>query len=34
VFAVVLQPRFNACPTDPAHTIVERDGKRELVEMR
>ena len=29
-----LQPRFNACPTDPADTIVEREGKRELVEMR
>jgi putative SOS response-associated peptidase YedK len=29
-----LQPRFNACPTDPADTIVERDGKRELVAMR
>ena len=28
------QPRFNACPTDPADTIVEHDGKRELVEMR
>jgi hypothetical protein len=29
-----LQLRFNACPTDPADTIVEHDGKRELVEMR
>src|SRR5437016_902327 len=29
-----LRPRFNACPTDPADTIVEQDGKRELVEMR
>jgi hypothetical protein len=29
-----LQPRFNACPTDPADTIVERESKRELVEMR
>ena len=29
-----LQPRFNACPTDPADTIVEHDGMRELVEMR
>jgi hypothetical protein len=29
-----LQPRFNACPTDPADTIVEHGGKRELVEMR
>jgi hypothetical protein len=22
-----LQPRFNACPTDPADTIVERESK-------
>jgi putative SOS response-associated peptidase YedK len=22
-----LQPRFNACPTDPADTIVEHEGK-------
>jgi putative SOS response-associated peptidase YedK len=29
-----LQPRFNACPTDPADTIVEQEGKRRLVEMR
>jgi len=29
-----LQPRFNACPTDPTDTIVEHDGKRELFEMR
>jgi putative SOS response-associated peptidase YedK len=29
-----LQPRFNACPTDPADTIVEHEGKRQLVEMR
>ena len=29
-----LQPRFNACPTDPADTIVEHEGKRKLVEMR
>ena len=29
-----LQPRFNACPTDPADTIVEHEGKRALVEMR
>ena len=28
------QPRFNACPTDPADTVVEHDGRRELVEMR
>ena len=29
-----LQPRFNACPTDPADTIVEHEGKRALFEMR
>jgi putative SOS response-associated peptidase YedK len=29
-----LRPRFNACPTDPADTIVEHDGQRHLVEMR
>jgi putative SOS response-associated peptidase YedK len=29
VFCVV-----NVCPTDPVDTIVERDGKRELVPMR
>src|SRR4051812_34687997 len=29
-----LQPRFNACPTDPADTIVDHEGKRRLVEMR
>ena len=28
------QPRFNVCPTDPADTVVTRDGARELVEMR
>jgi hypothetical protein len=27
-------PRFHTCPTDPADTIGEHDGKRELVEMR
>src|SRR5258705_3960181 len=27
-----LQPRFNACPTDPADTILEHDGNRQLVE--
>jgi hypothetical protein len=26
------QPRFNACPTDPADTIVEHEGKHERVE--
>ena len=25
-----LQPRFNACPTDPADTVVEHEGKRAL----
>ena len=29
-----LKPRFNACPTDPADTIIEHDDKRHLVEMR
>jgi putative SOS response-associated peptidase YedK len=28
-----LQPRFNACPTDPADVIVPNDGARELKEM-
>jgi putative SOS response-associated peptidase YedK len=28
------QPQFNVCPTDPADTVVARDGTRELVEMR
>jgi putative SOS response-associated peptidase YedK len=28
------QPRYNVCPTDPIDTVVERDGKRELVTMR
>jgi hypothetical protein len=28
------QPRYNVCPTDPVDTIVQRDGKRELVSMR
>jgi putative SOS response-associated peptidase YedK len=28
------QARYNVCPTDPVDTIVERDGKRELVTMR
>jgi len=25
------QARYNVCPTDPVDTIVEHDGKRELV---
>jgi putative SOS response-associated peptidase YedK len=29
-----LQPRYNVCPTDTIDTVVERDGKRELVPMR
>jgi putative SOS response-associated peptidase YedK len=28
------QARYNVCPTDQVDTIVERDGKRELVPMR
>jgi putative SOS response-associated peptidase YedK len=28
------QARYNVCPTDPIDTVVERDGKRELVTMR
>jgi putative SOS response-associated peptidase YedK len=28
------QPRFNACPTDPADVVVPNDGARELKEMR
>jgi putative SOS response-associated peptidase YedK len=28
------QARYNVCPTDPVDTIVEHDGKRELVSMR
>lgn len=28
------QARYNACPTDPVGTIVEHDGKRDLVSMR
>jgi putative SOS response-associated peptidase YedK len=28
------QARYDVCPTDPVDTIVERDGKRELVTMR
>jgi putative SOS response-associated peptidase YedK len=29
-----MPPRYNICPTDPVDTIVERDGKREMVQMR
>jgi putative SOS response-associated peptidase YedK len=29
-----MQPSYNVCPTDPHDTIVEHDGKRELVVMR
>jgi putative SOS response-associated peptidase YedK len=29
-----LRPRHNVCPTDPADTVVEEDGKRDLVSMR
>jgi putative SOS response-associated peptidase YedK len=28
-----LQPRFNACPTDPADTIVEHDGMRAVLSL-
>jgi putative SOS response-associated peptidase YedK len=28
------QARYNVCPTDPVDTVIERDGKRELVSMR
>ena len=28
------QARYNVCPTDPVDTIVEGEGKRELVSMR
>src|SRR5271156_6446517 len=28
------QARYNVCPTDPIDTIVEREGKRELITMR
>jgi putative SOS response-associated peptidase YedK len=29
-----MPPRYNVCPTDPVDTIVERDGKREMMQMR
>ncbi len=29
-----MQPSFNVCPTDPVDTVVAREGKRELVQMR
>src|SRR5437764_6718672 len=28
------QPRYNICPTTPIDTVIERDGRRELVPMR
>jgi putative SOS response-associated peptidase YedK len=28
------QARYNVCPTDPIDTVVDHDGKRELVTMR
>src|SRR5271170_3189348 len=28
------EARYNVCPTDPIDTVVEHDGKRELVTMR
>ena len=29
-----LPARYNICPTDPIDTVVERDGRRDLVPMR
>jgi putative SOS response-associated peptidase YedK len=29
-----LRPRYNVCPTDPVDTVIEQDGKRQLVPMR
>ena len=29
-----LRPRYNVCPTDPLDTVIEQEGKRELVPMR
>jgi putative SOS response-associated peptidase YedK len=29
-----LRPRCNVCPTDPVDTVIEEEGKRELVPMR
>jgi putative SOS response-associated peptidase YedK len=29
-----MPPRYNICPTDPVDTIVDRDGRREVVSMR
>ena len=28
-----LRPRYNVCPTDPVDTVIEEEGKRELVPM-
>ncbi len=29
-----IPPRYNVCPTDPVDVVRERDGQRELVQMR
>ena len=29
-----MPPRYNVCPTDPVDVVRERDGERELVQMR
>ena len=29
-----MQPSFNVCPTDPVDVVLEREGKRELEQMR
>jgi putative SOS response-associated peptidase YedK len=29
-----LRPRYNVCPTDPVDTVIEEEGRRELVPMR
>ena len=29
-----LQPRYNICPTTTIDAVIERDGKRELAQMR
>jgi putative SOS response-associated peptidase YedK len=29
-----MPPRYNVCPTDPVNVVREREGERELVEMR
>jgi putative SOS response-associated peptidase YedK len=29
-----LEPRYNVCPTQAIHAVIERDARRELVPMR